>query len=98
MIIHIALFRWKKDVSDETIESALRKVKQLKDECGGIIDIFCGENYHKESKGFTHGVVVIAENQVALEKYREHPSHKVVAKDIEKIEEDGLGFDFKDLD
>ena len=76
----------------------MKQVKQLKDECEGIIDIFCGENYHKESKGLTHGIVILAKDQKSLDKYRRHPSHKMVAKDIEIIEEDGIGFDFKDLD
>ena len=62
----------------ETIGEVLHQVKQLKDKCEGIIDIFCGENYHKESKSLTHGIVIIAKN-------------------IETIEEDGLEFDFKDL-
>ena len=97
MIIHIALFRWKQGTTQETIEKALQQVKQLKNKCNGIIDIFCGENYHKESKGLTHGIVIIAKDQNSLDGYRQHPDHKIIAKFIEAIEEDGLGFDFKDL-
>ncbi len=97
MIVHIALFKWKKDTKKERIEDLLKGVKELKDKCDGIIDILCGENYHKESKGFTHGVVVIAKNQESLDGYRHHPNHKTVANEIAQIEEDGLGFDFKDI-
>ena len=97
MIIHIALFRWKQGTTQETIEKALKQVKSLKHKCEGIIDIFCGENYHKESKGLTHGIVILAKDQESLDRYRQHPDHKIIAKNIELIEEDGLGFDFKDL-
>lgn len=97
MIIHLALFKWKQGTKQETIDNALQKVKQLKDKCEGIFHIFCGENYHKEAKGYTYGIVVIAQNQESLDRYRQHPNHKILAKDIEAIEEDGLGFDFKDL-
>ena len=37
-----------------------------------------------------------AKDQEALDNYRKYPDHKIVAKEIEKIEEDGLGFDFED--
>lgn len=97
MIVHIALFRWKEGTSQERIDNALKQVKQLKNKCVGINDILCGKNYHPESKGFTHGVIVLAESQQALDEYRKHPDHKIVAQDIAEMEEDGIGFDFKDL-
>ena len=96
MIIHIALFKWKTNIQNDEIEEILKKVKQLKNKCKGIQDIFCGKNYHKESNGFTHGIVIIAENQESLDEYRQHPDHKKIAEFIEQIEEKSLGFDFKD--
>ncbi|MBI2583256.1 MAG: Dabb family protein [Candidatus Aenigmarchaeota archaeon] len=97
IIIHIALFRWKEGITRKKIDSAFKQVKQLKEKCDGIVEVFVGKNYHKESRGFTHGVVVVARDQESLERYRQHPAHKVIAKDIEEMEEDSLGFDFKDL-
>src|SRR3989338_7428946 len=97
MIIHIALFRWKPGTTKEDIENSLRQVKCLKNKCNGIVDIFCGENYHKEAKGLTHGIVVVAKDQKSLDGYRQHPDNKIIAKSIELMEDDGLGFDFKDL-
>lgn len=98
MIVHVALYMWKSGTTQERILKTLKKVQELKNEIDGITDIFVGKNYHKESKGFTHGVVVIANNQTALDSYRKHPNHSIVAHEIEKIEEDGLGFDFKNLE
>lgn len=94
MIVHIALFKWKAGTSEEKIQNILASVKALKNVCDGIQDIFAGENYHNEAKGFTHGVVVLAKTQEALEGYRQHPHHAEVVKDIEEIEENSLGFDF----
>ena len=96
MIVHIALFRWKEGTSEEKVNGVLTQIKLMKDKCDGIADIFCGKNYHKESKGFTHGVVVLAKDQASLDGYRKHPDHKIIAEHVEKIEEDGIGFDFKD--
>lgn len=95
MIVHIALYRWKNGTTEERVNNILMRIKQLKEKCDGIIDILCGKNYHKESKGFTHGIVVLAKNQQALDGYRFHPDHLIIAKDVEGMEEDGLGFDFK---
>ena len=97
MIVHIALFRWKKETSKKDVEKALKQVKQLKNKCKGIVEIYFGENFHKESKGFTSGIIIIAKDQKSLDEYRYHKNHKIVAKIIESIEEDSLGFDFKDL-
>jgi len=97
MLIHIALFGWKDGVTEEEVGSVLELIKSLKNKCDGVVDIFCGKNYHKEAKGFTHGVVVLAESQEALDGYRQHPDHAIVAEKVEVIEEDGIGFDFKDI-
>ena len=96
MIIHIALFKWKEGTSPGVIDGLLKNIQSLK-ASPGIKDILVGENYHKEAKGFTHGVVVLAEDQEALDNYRKHPQHKVIAEKVEEIEEDGIGFDFKNL-
>jgi hypothetical protein len=95
-VIHIALFKWKKGTSDDVVKATLEKVKKLKSKIAGILDIFVGLNYHPESKGLTHGIVIVAENQQALDAYRSNPEHKTIAETIEFMEQDGLGFDFID--
>ena len=95
MITHIALFKWKNSVKKDEIDKALADVANLKTKISGIIDIRCGENFSKHSKGFTHAVVVTAKNRNALQTYREHPDHRTVAEKIDKMEEDGIGVDFE---
>ena len=96
--VHIAIFKWKEGTEEAKIDKALDVVRDLRLKVSGIKDIMCGRNYHPASKGFTHGVVVIADSREALEAYRHHPDHMVVAPLIEAIEQDGIGFDFDDLD
>ncbi len=96
MIVHIALFKWKKGVSKQKIEKSMEDIKKLKNKVDGLIDIVAGENFSKYSEGFTHAVVVLAKDRGALQAYRGHPLHIIVAKEIEKMEERGIGFDFED--
>ncbi len=95
MYVHIALFRWKKDVKKDRVNKILQDIRQLKNKIEGITDIFCGENFSPYSKGLTHAVVVIAENGDALQRYKDYPIHIELADEIAKIEEYGIGVDFK---
>lgn len=95
MIIHIALFEWKPEVSKNAVEHALEDVRTLKTKVDGLIDVLCGENFSKWSGGYTHAVVVLAKNRQALEAYRKHPDHEDVATRIEKMEVKSIGIDFE---
>ncbi|HEV3157276.1 MAG TPA: Dabb family protein [Candidatus Baltobacteraceae bacterium] len=96
MITHIALFTWKDGTTPNDIVEALQEVKSLRHKVEGLLAIHCGENFSKWNEGFTHAVVVLAENQDALDAYREHPDHEAVAAKIEAMEHRGIGIDFKD--
>lgn len=95
MIVHIALFKWKPEVSQDTIEKAFDDVRSLKSKVDGLTDIMCGENFSKWNEGFTHAVVVLARDRTALEAYRNHPDHVVVGNLIDIIEEKSIGIDFE---
>lgn len=96
MVIHIALFAWKDGTSKEDIERALDDVKALKQKVPGVTDIHCGLNFSPWNEGYTHAVVVSAKDEGALDAYRKHPDHVVVAKLIESMESKSLGVDFRD--
>ncbi|HEY9778172.1 MAG TPA: Dabb family protein [Planktothrix sp.] len=96
MHIHIALFRWKDNVAQAQIDEAIEQIRDLRNEVPDVIDIRCGVNTHKESKGLTHAILVMARTQKALDDYRKHPQHDAAAKVIEVMEADGLGCDFVD--
>jgi hypothetical protein len=96
MIVHIALFAWKKDVKNEQILNVLERVKALKEKVPGVIDILCGENFSPWSENFTHAVVVLGQDRESIEAYRRHPDHAAVAHLIESMEVRSLGVDFED--
>lgn len=94
MHIHIALYKWKTTATNEVIRNALNEVKSLADKVPGLIEISWGENTSKYGEGYTHVILVRAENQAAIDAYRGHPDHTKVAKEIEAIEDHGIGVDF----
>jgi hypothetical protein len=95
MIIHIALFKWRKNISRKDILQIMDDVLSMKGKIKEIIDLSCGRNFSKWSKGYTHAVVVKVKDKKALDKYRKHPIHIPIAKRIEELEQDSIGIDFK---
>jgi hypothetical protein len=96
MVVHIALFQWKAGTSDQDIEASLHAVRALKQKVPGLVDVRCGTNFSPWAEGYTHAVIVLAEDRAALDAYRKHPDHEVVARQIERMEERGIGVDFED--
>lgn len=94
-VFHIALFHWKHNTSRKEINTLMKEIEQLKHKCNGIIDIKCGKNFSKHSKGFTYAVIVIAKDVKSLNSYRKNEDHQKIAIAVEKLAEDGIGFDFK---
>ena len=95
MTIHIAIFKWKEGAKKSEVNKIVNDLRGLESQLGGEIKIYCGENFSKQAKGFTHAVVVIAKNKKGLDAYRNHPIHKAIATRVEVIEEDGIGMDFE---
>ncbi len=93
MQIHIALYKWKSTATPQQIKQALDKIKAL-EKIPGIVEISCAENTSMYSEGYTHVILVRGENQAALDAYRNHPDHATAAKDIEAMEDEGIGVDF----
>lgn len=98
MNIHIALYQWKSDSRPEQIAQALAEVEALADKVPGIVEIAAGPNTSSYSAGYTHVILVRGENQAAIDNYRAHPDHARVAKQIEAMEEHGIGVDFSTPD
>jgi hypothetical protein len=96
MIVHLALYKWKRMAKNEEINKIVKEIKSLKNKVKGIIDIKAGKNFSKWSLGYSHAFVVFAKDKVSLERYRDNKMHKKIAAKIEKIEEESLGFDFED--
>ncbi len=96
MQVHVAIYRWKSTARREDIEAALDKVKRVRNNVSGILGIYVGENTSRYGEGFTHAIVVIGEDQAALDAYRADSLHEEAAKEIEFFEDHGVGIDFAD--
>lgn len=94
MFVHIALFKWKDGVTRDEVAATLKAVEALQDKIAGVVEISTGQNTSRYSEGYTDVVLVRAETQEAIENYRRHPDHVVMAKKIEAMEERGVGVDF----
>lgn len=94
MNIHIALYKWKPEVTPEQINQVLQDVESLAAKVPGILDITTGENTSKYGEGYTHVILVRGENQDAIDAYRNHPDHTKAATLIESMENQGIGVDF----
>ena len=93
MIIHIALFKWRTGVSEEEIVRVMGEIQSLKEKINEVTELYCGKNFSKWSKNYTHAVIVKVKDREALEAYRSHPLHLPVAKRMEELEEDSIGID-----
>lgn len=95
MNIHIALYKFKNEVTAAQIESALSEVEALACKVSGIVEISAGKNQSQYSDGYTHVILVRAENQAAIDAYRAHPDHKKAAATLDAMELHGIGVDFE---
>jgi hypothetical protein len=94
MHIHLALYHWKENVSEEKIYQALSQITALEQKIDGIVEITCAKNESQYSEGYTHVILVRARDAKALADYRTHPDHQSAAAMIESMEEKGIGVDF----
>lgn len=94
MNIHVAIFRWKPGVTEVEIDAALRDVAALQPKIPGVVEISCGKNMSRYGDGYTHVVLVRGESEAAIEAYRKHPDHVIVANRIDAMEDHGIGVDF----
>ncbi|KZM51791.1 Dabb family protein [Labrenzia sp. OB1] len=80
MIRHIVLIKFKPDVSEETIAALFGELRAIEKHVSGIVGIVSGrsESPEKIERGYMHGFVVDFENWEALERYQQHPDHKVL--------------------
>lgn len=95
MHVHIALFGWKETATTAEIEEALTTIESLASKVPGIVEIVCRKNNSKYAEGYTHVVLVRGETQEAIDAYRAHPDHVLAARQIEVMEEKGIGVDFE---
>lgn len=76
MIVHVVLVAWKPWTTPEQIAEIQASFQGLAAKVPGIVAAYWGESLPGGSDGFRHGVVVVANDQAALDAYHSHPDHQ----------------------
>jgi uncharacterized protein (DUF1330 family) len=80
---HYILWQWKAETSPEQIEAALAKVLSLGDTVHGLLLVRNGRNLAARMNGaYTHFTEMHFEDEAALERYYEDPSHRAVSSNF----------------
>lgn len=98
MNVHIALYKWKSDVTPDEIQQVLAEVESLADKIQGIVEISTAENKSEYHEGYTHVILVRGNSQAVIDAYRAHPDHSKVAKRLDAMEDAAVGVDFETVD
>ncbi len=96
MIIHAVLFQPKADISEEQILTVLAHIHSLQEKIHGILSVQSGKNLNTDvirNKRYTYGFVMQFTDTEALKAYVPHPSHRVVATELESISQSIIDFD-----
>ncbi|MCV9885573.1 Dabb family protein [Metabacillus halosaccharovorans] len=85
MVEHIVIFKFNETTSVEQQTEAIEKLKNLKNEIYGIVDIQAGLNFSDRSQGFQVGLTVRFEDKQALEAYGPHEKHQEAVSYLKEI-------------
>lgn len=77
MILHIASFRWKDEVTPENVSDLTDALRSMAAGIPELRSYVCGENLRLRP-GADYGVAAIVEDEAALDAYLDSPAHKAV--------------------
>ncbi|KTD01304.1 Dabb family protein [Fluoribacter gormanii] len=84
MINHIVVLKFKANLTESDIYSAVNQLGNLKEIIPSIKDFSFGKNCSPEqlNKGFTHAFVMKFDDLNGRDLYLEHPEHKRIATEV----------------
>jgi len=85
LVEHIVIFKFNETTTAEQQTEAIQKLKGLKNEISGILDIQAGLNFSDRSQGFEVGLTVRFEDKQALEAYGPHEKHQEAVSFLREI-------------
>lgn len=94
---HIALFKFRPDVTPAEIQSLFDDILEMTEEIPGLEDYVAGENNSPEgqNQGYTHAFVMTFSDAAARDAYLAHPAHARVKLKILALIESGAVVDFE---
>lgn len=78
MILHIATFRWKDDVTPADVADLTESLRAMAADLPELISYECGENLRLRPGGADYGVAALVEDSAALDAYLDSPAHNEV--------------------
>lgn len=78
MILHIAAFRWKDDVTEADVSALTDALLEMAKGIPEIKSYTAGPNLHLRPAGADYGVAAILEDAAGLDGYLDHPDHLAV--------------------
>lgn len=79
MLVHIVIWKYKPEISEEEREAHRAKLRNLKNVIEEIIDIKVGADMLHLARSYDTGLVATFKDEAALEAYTVHPDHQAVA-------------------
>lgn len=81
MILHVALFQWKEDVTESDIEQLTAALESMAAGIGEIRGYRCGANLRLRPSPADYAVVALVDDEAGLTAYLDHPEHARVYAD-----------------
>ena len=78
MILHIATFTWKDDVTEQDVAQLTEALMQMAAGIPELLSYAAGTNLHLRPGGSDYGVAAILDDAAALDTYLDHAAHKSV--------------------
>lgn len=78
MILHIAAFRWKEEVTEADVSALTDALMAMAEGIPEIRSYVAGPNLHLRPAGSDYGVAAILDDQAGLDTYLDHPDHLAV--------------------
>ncbi|WP_291037970.1 Dabb family protein [Herbiconiux sp.] len=78
MILHLAAFRWKDDVTEADVSALTAALSEMATGIPEIKSYTAGPNLHLRPAGSDYGVVAILDDAAGLDAYLDHPDHVAV--------------------
>lgn len=78
MILHLAAFTWKDDVTADDIAELTSQLRDMAAQIPELRSYHCGENLRVRPSPADFGVAAVVEDRRALEAYLDSPAHAAV--------------------
>lgn len=82
MILHLAAFHWKDDVTDEDVAELTRRLTEMADGIPQLRAYSCGESLRLRPGGADFGVAALVDDGEGLAAYLDSDAHGTVYADL----------------